>query len=440
MMNNETKTIEAQPTKEFFISMLIKDVELSDAIIDLVDNSVDAAGSIRPDENYSGLRIDIEINKDYFKIVDNCGGIPVDIARQYAFRFGRSEDMPSIKHSIGRFGIGMKRALFKFGKKFTIKSTTKTSYFLIEIDVDEWKNKKEDWTFQFKELKTDLADIPEDQAGTTIEVKPLHEEVSEDFNLENFVSEFIIELERKHLLKISQGLSIHVNGKLLEARQLQLLQSDSLKAAYWQKIFPGPMNVKIYAGISDRDLKDGGWYIFCNGRLILGPEQTAITGWVGGRGNIPKYHPQFDRFRGYVFLDADDVSLLPWNTTKTGMDMSSPSFRAVRQKMVTLMRPVINFLNDLHDERQEIPEGGERPLEKAVESAKRVSLSKVDTSSEQFVAPKAISHKPKPKTGRIQYDKPIDEIELVKDFFDVSTFNEVGERTFEYFLKMELDK
>jgi len=440
MMKNETKIIQAQPTKELFISMLIKDVELSDAIIDLVDNSVDAAGSIRPDENYNGLRIDIEIKKDYFKIADNCGGIPVDVARQYAFRFGRPEEMPLTKHSIGWIGIGMKRALFKLGKKFTIESTTKNSYFLIKIDVDEWKKNKEDWTFQFQELKVDLVEIREDQTETTIEVKPLHEEVSKDFNLENFVSEFIIELERKHLLKMSRGLSIQVNGKLLEARQLQLLQSEVLKAAYWQKIFPGPMNVKIYAGISDRDLKDGGWYIFCNGRLILGPEQTAITGWLGGQGNIPKYHSQFDRFRGYVFLDADDVSLLPWNTTKTGMDMSSPSFRAVRQKMVTLMRPVINFLNALHDERPKIPEGGERPLEKAVESARRFILSEVDTSSEQFVAPKPISHKPEPKTRRIQYDKPIDDIELVKEFFGVSTFKEVGERTFEYFLKMEFDK
>ncbi len=439
MMKNETKIIQAQPTKELFISMLIKDVELSDAIIDLVDNSVDAAGSIRPDENYNGLRINIEIKKDYFKIADNCGGIPVDVARQYAFRFGRPEEMPPTKHSIGWFGIGMKRALFKLGKNFTIKSTTKNSYFLIEIDIDEWKDKKEDWTFQFKELKVDLVDIREDQTGTTIEVKPLHEEVSEDFNLENFVSEFIIELERKHLLKISRGLSVQVNGKLLEARQLQLLQSDSFKAAYWQTTLPGPMNVKIYAGISDRDLKDGGWYVFCNSRLILGPEQTEITGWIGGQRNIPKYHPQFDRFRGYVFFDADNVSLLPWNTTKTGMNMSSPSFRAVRQRMVTLMRPVINFLNALHEERQKIPEEGERPLEKAVESARRASLLEVDRSSEQFVYLKPTSHK-SPNTGRIRYHKPIDDIELVKKFFGVRTFKEVGERTFEYFLKMEFDK
>ncbi len=34
--------VQGDPTKDFFISMLIKDITLRDAIGDLVDNSVDA--------------------------------------------------------------------------------------------------------------------------------------------------------------------------------------------------------------------------------------------------------------------------------------------------------------------------------------------------------------------------------------------------------------
>ncbi|EAM7300406.1 ATP-binding protein, partial [Salmonella enterica] len=38
-----TKTIDASPTKEFFIDMLTRDIALDRSLLDLIDNSVDAA-------------------------------------------------------------------------------------------------------------------------------------------------------------------------------------------------------------------------------------------------------------------------------------------------------------------------------------------------------------------------------------------------------------
>ena len=81
--------IQADPTKEFFIGMLTKDIPLTRAIIDLVDNSVDGALRLHPDNNYEGLWVDIKLNGREFIIEDNCGGIPLEIAQRYAFRFGR---------------------------------------------------------------------------------------------------------------------------------------------------------------------------------------------------------------------------------------------------------------------------------------------------------------------------------------------------------------
>ena len=103
--------------------MLTNDVTLNDAIGDLVDNSVDGALSIRKDGRYDGLWVRISVKKDLFRIADNCGGISIDTARNYAFRFGRPSGMEGIPWSLGQFGIGMKRALFKLGKKFKIEST-----------------------------------------------------------------------------------------------------------------------------------------------------------------------------------------------------------------------------------------------------------------------------------------------------------------------------
>jgi len=440
-MSDQTLEIEALPTKDLFISMLTKDLGLKDAIGDLVDNSVDGARRIRGNGKYDGLFIKIEATKDYFKIGDNCGGISAELAREYVFRFGRPSNMPTIKHSVGQFGIGMKRALFKLGKNFKVESISSNSRFVVEVNVDKWKE-LEEWKFQFKELKKHKENS-EDIQGTSITVTDLHADVIKQFELENFIIELKEELKLEQLYNIDKGLAIIVNGDSLDAPHLKLLQSDDFKTAYWKKTLDG-MQVRIYTGISEPDLDTGGWYIFCNERLILGPEQSEITGWGAKRPvSIPKYHGQFNRFRGYVFFDADDASLLPLNTTKTNMDVDSLKLQAVRQRMVRLMRPVIDFLNKLHDEgvqykRQEIDDN---PLERAVENADLVNLSDINTTTDKFEGPTPPDKDTaQPRTRTIQYSKPLDEIEDAKEALGAQTLKEVGEKTFEYFMEMEVNE
>src|SRR4051812_25735665 len=99
--------------------MLTRDIELLPAIIDLVDNSVDGARATTPGD-LSSHRIDIVADADIFRISDDCGGIDIDVARDYAFRFGRPEGHTGTDHSVGQFGVGMKRALFKLGSVFSV--------------------------------------------------------------------------------------------------------------------------------------------------------------------------------------------------------------------------------------------------------------------------------------------------------------------------------
>ena len=124
--DRDPKRVNASPTKEFFIYMVTRDIPLTRAILDLVDNSVDGARRMRPNGNFNDLWVRIELQKDHCKIADNCGGIPVDIARNYAFRFGRPKDAPLTPGSVGQFGVGMKRTFFKLGRHFTVYSTTST--------------------------------------------------------------------------------------------------------------------------------------------------------------------------------------------------------------------------------------------------------------------------------------------------------------------------
>jgi hypothetical protein len=195
----------------------------------------------------------------------------------------------------------------------------------------------------------------------------------------------------------------------------------------------GLLNVEIYAGISEENTDHGGWYVFCNDRLILSNDQTETTGWGD---KIPKYHSQYNRFRGYVFFNSDNADLLPWNTVKNDMDAGNPHFQVVRLEMIKLMRPVINFLNWVHDERQKIEEPEDRVLAIALEKAKPVVLSRVTNLAPHFSSPQP-SPTPR-KSTRISYSKPIEQVEEAKNFFGVKSNQDVGIGTFDYWYEAEV--
>ena len=450
-MNSENDKVEkydphlihAQPTKELLITTLVRDLTLRDAIGDLVDNSVDAARSFA-NGSYEGLKIEIHATPEYFHISDNCGGFSVNIARNYAFCFGRPEGHPETPGSIGRFGIGMKRALFKMGNVFKISSTTPTTTFEMEVNVEKWR-KQNEWDFRFKSYD-DNGNFGDEQIGTRIQVSDLKKDITEQFANSNFMKKLRNEIELEHLYTIHKGLVISLNNKPLMQRQLDFIQSEEIKPGYWQGTFhKDKLKVDVYAGISKDEGSEGGWYIFCNQRLIVGPETSFITGWTGRKGDgVAEYHDQFHRFRGYVFFEAENAELLPWNTTKTGMDLDSPSYRAVRQQMIVMMKPVMTLMNLLKKEREGGTTEEERVYHSRISSYSPVPLSQVMKESDKLPStfefpPPEPKVKRTNKGARISYYKPKEEVQRIKEYFGVETNKEVGEKTFEYFYDMEIE-
>lgn len=443
-MTDVNQRIDASPTKDFFISILVRDIKLVDAISDLVDNCVDGARRLRTDSNYTGLHLTLEAKPDCFIIADNCGGISAKIAREYAFRFGRPVNVENTPHSIGQFGVGMKRALFKIGSKIKIESTASDSKFVINIDVDAWKNPsyvdeygKERWDFEFETLEENLNN-PADKCSTVITVTKLHEGIANEFKLVNFVTRLIANIEAAHQSAIGNNLKIAVNDIDLEYRQSSLLSSKKLLPLCKSIHIPKKgkdVTVRIYAGISDAKLIDAGWYVFCNERLVLRADKSQVTGWdqeVNGV-HMPKPHYQFARFRGYIFFDSDSADVLPWNTTKNGVDVESSLYQAAKLEMVNAMRPVIDFLNALDNEM----DTESTALQSKVNEAKPALLRNI-VASEIFVYPKVTDVdmvNDAPKEGRISYLASYEKIDRIKELTGCKTNPAVGLATFNYFLK-----
>ena len=105
--------------------------------------------------------------------------------------------------------------------------------------------------------------------------------------------------------------------------------------------------------------------------------------------------------------------------------------------MIAMMRPIFDFLNELDKEKEE-EEVDSKQLERAVESAKPAKLAEIQRR-EVFQRPerKVVPSKTQGRVQRIQYDKPVQEVDKVKREFRVSSFKDVGEKTFEYFYENE---
>ncbi len=471
--NAHGDTIDARPTKGFFVRMLVRDIELVPAIVDLVDNSVDGAKRLasaainregaaekggqdgngegpvdeveRLTHAMAGHEIRVTVGPDRFSIVDDCGGIELDDALRYVFRFGRLEDVEPVEGEVGQFGVGMKRALFKLGTHFVVEATAAASHFRLDVDVDDWLAEPDVWTFPLAESTRDRHDAG---LGTSVSVDRLLPSVAAEFGEERFLARLRDEIEFRHQAVIAAGLTIKLNNTPLRSRPLALLAGEGLTPRVVVKNLTADgetVHLRLYAGFVDvneeQDTDDpdqftgvsrAGWYIVCNDRMLLFADKTRLTGW--GQ-EVADYHPQYRRFRGYAFLSGPS-SAMPWNTAKTAIDQDSPVWHLVRAEIVDALRDARSIMNRLKTERQERPEA-ERPVSRELGAAQPTALADLAPSPAITVPPRP--PRQPPSVRRIAYSVATEEFDEVTDVLGEEAASEVGRRTFDYFYRREVD-
>ncbi|WP_057831073.1 ATP-binding protein [Colwellia sp. TT2012] len=418
--------VNADPTKEFFMTMLTRDISLTSAILDLVDNCIDAAKS---NGGCRGKKINLEVNESTFKMEDTCGGMSKHVAEHYAFKFGRDIDAPMTPNAIGKFGVGMKRAFFKIGNIIEIDSLCGEDSFSIIIDAEEWK-KTAGWEFYLEDNTPNLT-----ENGVRINIENLHETVSIEFSDMVYVitlSEFIADAHHK---AISEGIEINVNGQRVVCRDLEIKKSAQLGILGKEYEIKG-VKVKVISGIGERILKAGGWNIFCNNRLIEGANKTKVTGW--GTQGMRAYHTDLAYFRGMVEFNSEDGALLPWNTTKNGVDIDNPIYKSVLVEMVRQTKIIDKFLKDRTKEQTAFETGviDSTPINDSIESADKVSFFDADFN-ETFVRETSPTI-PRSDIKRISYVVTNEQLSVAKDTLTVTTAADVGRLTFEYFMENEV--
>lgn len=361
-------SVAAGPTKRFFVRMLTRDIDLDDAILDLLDNCVDGilrdlrGKKLKGAQPYRGYKAKLTATTDRFEIEDNCGGIPRSVAINSAFMLGRPDsDRDDDLETVGMYGIGMKRAIFKMGRRATVASRHRNSRYKVEIP-PVWLDDETNW-------KLNLEDTPRAKmtAGTRIRVTELYDHIAECFDEDNnsFVETLRKKVSQLFAIIIEKGFEVTVNDVRVEPLELNLFapeKSDfddlSLIPPYVFDARIDDITVLVAVGFyrplaTETELRnekrmarvrsDAGWTVICNDRVVLHADTSAVTGW--GQSNVPRFHNQFISIAGVVVFRGKHAWKLPLNTTKRGLDTSSEIYLFVKNYMMEGMKKFTDFTN-----------------------------------------------------------------------------------------------
>ena len=465
-METNKPTVNATPVKSFFVEMLTRDIELVDAILDLLDNCVDGIlrqrGNSSGEKPYEGFKAKITFDEKSFSISDNCGGIPKKF-QSYAFRMGKeSKNREADFPTVGVYGIGMKRAIFKIGKQCSI--LTQNEGYCYEVKIKpEWLKDSDKW-----DLPVSDSIRPGGENGTTIEIEKLNEGIATRFGdeKEDFTRELTNKVRTHYAFILDKGFEVEINNKRVEAKPTELVfhktgntqgTDTAIRPYIYQTESDG---VKVFLSVgftrpipSQEDINneqeekryssmDAGWTIICNDRAVLYCDRSELTGW--GEAGVPRYHTQFIAISGIVEFQSNDAAKLPTTTTKRGIDASSSLYLQVKNKMREGMQIFTNYTNkwkgNVSESQDHITSGSPRALDEIKKEAENLKLNPIRSGlrGNQFKPKLPLPEQKEPTTKLISYRKHSDDIQTVQSYlFDDQEVSpsKVGEECFDQMLK-----
>ncbi|KKW23113.1 MAG: hypothetical protein UY74_C0015G0003 [Candidatus Kaiserbacteria bacterium GW2011_GWC2_52_8b] len=286
MANIKTKEINILPDRSLMPKIGQTGYSVSQAISELVDNSIDA----REDGKALVVEIQFDNGKNMIEISDDGVGMDEETAAN-SIKLAHSAK----KNKLGEFGLGLKTAAMSLGKKFQILTTQKGSdeEYILEFDEEKWL-KSGDWTKHEMKVKSG---VDKKRSNTTIRIKDLR------FNIyPNLSGNLRKELSTRFAPFIENGeVKIKVNTKWCEPEPLNLKTEYHVpdgKEQFRMKLESGN-EVRGWRGLlrTGSNRGDYGFRVFRRGRLIM---QFAKLGF--------NPHPEARQITGEIHLDHVPVT------------------------------------------------------------------------------------------------------------------------------------
>lgn len=286
MANVRTKEINITPDRSLMPKIGQTGYSVSQAISELVDNSIDA----REDGKALTVEISFDADKAVVEVTDDGVGMDEQTAAN-SIKLAHSAK----RNKLGEFGLGLKTAATSLGKKFQIITTQKGSdeEYNLEYDEEKWL-KSGDWTRHEMKIKSG---VDKRRSGTTIRINDLRFSI-----YGNLPGNIRKDLATRFAPFIENGeVKLKVNTKWCEPEPLDL------KTEYHSPDGKEPFRLKLesgnevwgWRGLLKRGSDKGeyGFRVFRRGRLIL---QFAKLGF--------NPHPEARQIVGEIHLDHVPVT------------------------------------------------------------------------------------------------------------------------------------
>lgn len=280
---NKIETIDITPDKSIYHKIGEANYSISDAIAELVDNSIDAA-------NDGGVEISIILDKKEEKITieDNGKGMSKEIASKSLIL------AHSKKHeALGEFGLGLKSACTSLGTIFTISSTPENSEERYTLEYNKEKFlQSSDW--QHFPLK--ISKAPRNEHGTKIEISNLKIKL-----YDALVTRLKDDLAKRYGPYIEHNnVVIRVGLKRETAKPCLPVESkliDGSKKEFSFTLSKGSIITGWYGLLEIGSQKQSGFNMFRRGRLIRASEKLGYN-----------YHPTLMSIVGEINMDSVPVT------------------------------------------------------------------------------------------------------------------------------------
>ncbi len=286
MANIKTKEINILPDRSLMPKIGQTGYSVSQAISELVDNSIDA----REDGKTLTVEISFDNEKGVIEVSDNGVGMNEQAAAN-SIKLAHSAK----KNKLGEFGLGLKTAAMSLGKRFQIITTQKGSdeEYILEFDEEKWL-KSGDWTKHEMKVKSG---VDKKRSSTTIRINDLRFKI-----YPNLSGNLRKDLATRFAPFIQNGeVKIKVNTKWCEPEPLDL------KTEYHAPDGKEPFRMKLESGNEvwgwrgllkkGSNKGDYGFRVFRRGRLIM---QFAKLGFHP--------HPEARQIVGEIHLDHVPVT------------------------------------------------------------------------------------------------------------------------------------
>ncbi len=303
--------------------------------------------------------------------------------------------------------------------------------------------------------------------GTCIEVTDLNRETARLLGDETtFLTDLYDRIAELYAVIITKGFAIYLNKNLSQAsypkvvggrrdeakihyplcvqRQYQRRQCRNRRGLLSRPLFLCPITRRKTRIALREAVRQAGWSVVCNDRLVVYGDKTIMTGW--GSKPVPRFHPQFNAIAGVVIMHSDDPELLPLNTKKRGIDADASL--GVYLKILDYMKAGVKRFTDytnkwkgrLHETASQFREAKSRPATEVPQVIPADLYEKVTPARLAEEGARAEEFKPDlplpPRDDtmrRISFTKPVEEIrEVARAILDDEDAdpNDVGEACF----------